>query len=150
MKTLFLFSATLLMAVSAQAQLVATVELKQPITGICNNKEIYALFASFTGQMPAVCPVSNAGIEARLNDVPFIKANPKYKAKGSVDVFINCKGEMVKSEMGTPTKSKELDDQIAAVFSALGQWQAGTLDGRAVDSERMYSFRIRGGRITLE
>ena len=61
---LFLFS---FIYFTCAAQFVATMELKEPIPGLCNSKNVYALFPSFKGQEEAVCPVSREVIAQRLN-----------------------------------------------------------------------------------
>lgn len=105
----------------------------------------------FEGQIEAVCPITKEQILTRLNsEIQFLKDNPKYKTKGMIGLLINCKGEVVQSEMDTKTKSKELDKQIEALFNSLGEWKAGKLDGQSVDSSRLFSFRIKKGKISFE
>ena len=138
------------MIVHATAQLVAKVEIKEPIPGLCNEKAVYSLFPMFGDQVIAACPVSNEEILSRLDTaVTFLKDNPKYKDKGMVSVMINCKGEVVKCEMDNKTKDATLDSQIVAVFASLGSWKAGLLNGKPVDSVRLFSFEIKKGKITL-
>lgn len=137
--------------VSASAQFVAVTQLTEPIEGICHADEVYALFPMLKGQEEAVCPVTEAEILTRLNaEVQFLKDHPKYKDKGMVGLFINCKGEVVQCEMDNKTKTPELDAQIVAVFSTLGDWKAGKLNGKEVDSNKLYSFKIKAGTITFD
>ena len=150
MKYLF-FIITLICAASySQAQLVAKVEVKEPIEGLCNYKEVYSLLPMFGNQVIAVCPVSEEEISRRLDSaVTFLRENPKFKGKGMVGIMINCKGEVVKCEMDNKTKDPALDAQIVAVFNSLGKWKAGKLNGTAVDSMTLYSFEIKKGKIVL-
>jgi len=67
-----------------------------------------------------------------------------------IRLLINCKGEVVLCEMDALTKSKVLDQQIEALFNSLGKWKAGKLDGNEVDSSRLYSFKIKKGKVTFE
>ena len=139
------------MALTASAQLVAKMQIKEDIPGLCNKNEVYALFPSFKGQEEAVCPVTKEEILKRLNaEVAFLKTNPKYKDKGMMGLIINCKGEVVKCKMDNKTKSPELDQQIEAVFNSLGQWKAGKLNGQEIDSSRLFSFKIKNGEFTFD
>jgi hypothetical protein len=132
---------------SASAQVVGTMEVKEPIEGVCNQKEVYTLFPILGGeQVKAVCPVSKEEILKRLNnEVSYLKENPKYKGKAGVNIIINCKGEVAQCKMSPKTKDAELDKQVLAVFNSLGEWQNGTLGGKAVDSVELFTFRIKKG-----
>lgn len=140
----------LLICSFVEAQFVARLEVKDPIPGICDEKEVYALFPGFKGQEEAKCPVSKQEIEKRLNEIPFLKQNPKYKDKGMMGVIINCKGVVVKCKMDNKTKSTELDKQIEDVFNSLGEWKAGKLNGTDVDTSTLWSFTIKKGKLTLD
>ncbi|MCT4591560.1 MAG: hypothetical protein N4A71_27310 [Carboxylicivirga sp.] len=133
------------------AQFVAKMEVKEKIEGLCDRDAVYALFPMFDGQEEAVCPMTDAEILSRLNnEVGFLKDNPKYKDKGMIGLVINCEGKVVKCKMDNKTKSKELDKQIEHVFSTLGEWKAGKLNNKAVDSSKLYSFKIKKGRFVFE
>ncbi len=133
------------------AQFVAKMEVKEPIEGICNDKEVYALFPSFKGQTEAECPATKQQILERLNtEVKFIKENPNYDGKGMIGIIINCKGEVVQCKMDNKTKDPELDKQIEEVFNSLGAWKAGKLGKKQVDSSRLFSFKIKKGEFTFE
>jgi hypothetical protein len=148
MKLSLLPIALLLSALSAQAQLIARVELKQPIAGICDNNNIYALFGGFKGQVPPVPPLTREELLARLNsELSFLKANPKFKGKFSINFFINCKGEVVQCEIGISSKEPELDAQVLKIFKELTQWKAGKLDGKEVDASEIFSYKIKKGQV---
>jgi hypothetical protein len=103
-------------------------EVKEDIPGICNKNGVYALIPSFKGQEEAVCPVPEEEILKRLNaEVTFLKDNPGYNDKGMINLIINCRGELVYCRMDNKTQSPDLDKQIEAVFSTLGEWKAGKL-----------------------
>jgi hypothetical protein len=149
-KALFVFLITST-CLTASAQLVARMEMKEHVSGICNDQEVYGLFPNFKGQVESVCPISKEELVKRLNtEVVYLKENPKCKDKGMVDFLINCKGEVVQCRIGNRTKSPELDQQVLAVFKSLNKkWTAGTLDGKEVDSSILYAFKIKKGKITL-
>lgn len=133
------------------SQFVAKMEVKEPIEGICDSNEVYALFPSFKGQKLAECPVSEDEILKRLNtEIQFLKDNPDYNDKGMIGLIINCKGEVVQCKMDNETKNEELDRQIEAVFKNLGEWKAGKLNGKKVDTSRLFSFKIKKGIVYFE
>lgn len=150
MRPVLLILLMLIFCTTSFAQFVAKMEIKEPIPGLCNEKEVYALFPSFKGQKEAVCPLSKDAIEERLNsEVQFLKDNPGYEDKGMMGLVINCKGDVVKCKMDNKTKSPELDQQIEAVFNSLGEWKAGKLNNRNVDTSKLFSFKIEQGKIAL-
>jgi|SRR6218665_109654 len=150
MKKTILILVSGLLSLTASAQFVAKLEVKEDIPGICDKNEVYALFPGFDGQVEAVCPVTKDEILKRLNtEVQFLKDNPKYKDKGMMGLIINCEGEVVQCKMDNKTKSEELDKQIEAVFNSLGVWKNGTLNGKAVDSSQLFSFEIKNGKFTF-
>ncbi|AWI25139.1 hypothetical protein [Flavobacterium pallidum] len=147
-KTFLLF--IILLNLNASAQFLAKMEVKEDIPGICDKNEVYALFP-IEGQIEAVCPISDAEILERLNsEVQFIKDNPKYKGKGMIGILINCKGEVVRCEMDNKTKNPQLDKEIEKVFNSLGEWKAGTLNNKNVDSNRLFSFTIKKGKFSFD
>jgi len=67
-----------------------------------------------------------------------------------IGLVINCKGEVVQCKMDNKTKNPELDKQIEAVFNSLGSWKAGKLNGKEVDSSRLFSFKIKNGKFYFD
>lgn len=150
MRLIFFLAITFFGLSNLNAQMVAKVEVKEPIPGLCNSKDVYTLLAMFGGQKEAVCPVSEEEIVKRLDSaVTFLKDNPNHNDKGMVGVWINCKGEVVKCDMDNKTKDTILDAQIVAVFNSLGKWKPGLLKKKAVDSLQLFSFEIKNGKISL-
>jgi len=151
MKTILIITISFFLGTAINAQFVAKVEVKEPIQGLCNDKEVYTLFPMFGDQKEAVSPLSKEDITKRLDSaVSFLKDNPKFKGKGMVGIWINCKGEVVKCDMDNKTTDATLDSQIVAVFAELGKWEAGQLNGKPVDSLRLYSFEIKNGKIRVQ
>ena len=58
MKKLPLSIFTLINGFISSAQFVARMEVKEPIPGVCDAKEVYVMIPAFKGQQEAVCPVS--------------------------------------------------------------------------------------------
>ena len=151
MKRLITITLVLLACHLSQAQFVAIMEVKEPIEGVCDINKVYTLFPMIDGQDQAICPATKAEILERLNtEVEFLKDKPKYKDKGMIGLIINCKGKVVKCEMDNETQSTELDKQVEAVFNSLGEWKAGKLNGKKVDSSRLFSFKIKKGRFNFD
>ncbi|MGL5892649.1 MAG: hypothetical protein ACRC3B_22340 [Bacteroidia bacterium] len=150
MKKAILILFTTFSGLAASAQLVAKMEVKEDIPGLCDKNEVYALFPSFKGQEEAVCSFTKEEILQKLNtEVTFLKDKPKYKDKGMINLIISCKGELVKCKMDNHTSSTELDKQIEAVFNSLGPWKAGKLNGKEVDSSQLFSFNIKNGKFVF-
>ncbi len=150
MKKVILILLTTFIVHTISAQFVARMEVKEDIPGICDKNNVYALFP-LKGQEAAKCPVTKEEILIRLNaEVQFLKDNPGYEDKGMIGLIINCKGEVVKCKMDNKTKSTELDKQIENVFNSLGDWKPGKLNGKKVDSSRLFSFKIKNGVFTFD
>jgi DNA-binding protein YbaB len=128
----------------------ARMEVKKPIEGVCDQKNVYAVLPMFKNQEEAKCPVSKQEIEKRLNsEVQLLKDSSGYSDKGMVSIIINCKGEVVQCEIDNKTRSAELDKQIVAVFNSLGKWKAGKVSGEKVDTVKLFSFEITDSKITV-
>jgi hypothetical protein len=139
------------LSLNASAQFVAKMEVKEDIPGICNKNNVYALFSFFESQKQAVCPVSKNEILEKLNSqIQFIKDNPKHKDKGMIGVLISCESKVVRCEIDNKTKKPELDKQIEDVFNSLGEWKAGKLNDKNVDSSRLFSFVIKNVKFTFD
>jgi hypothetical protein len=130
--------------------MVAKVEIKENIDGLCDIKNVYSLFPMFGDQVEAVCSVPDSIIQGKLNnEVEFLKDKPNYKDKGMVSIIINCKGEVVQCKIDNKSKSPVLDEQVVTVFKTLTSWKAGKLNGKEVDSLKLWSFEIKKGKLTL-
>jgi hypothetical protein len=133
------------------SSMVARMEVKEPIKGVCDNDNVIAILPfPGNGQVKAQAPKTNAEITQELNlTVNFLKDKPDYEDKGMVNLIVNCKGELVQCYMGNKTKSPELDNQIVAVFAELQTWTAGKINNNSVDTSVLYSFTISKGKIIL-
>jgi len=131
--------------------MVAIMEVKEPIEGVCNNEYVLAILPlPGNGQIKAIAPKSKEEISIELNQkVDFLKSNTDIEDKGMVSIIVNCKGEMVQCEMSNKTSSKELDNEVVSVFKELKIWQPGSINKKNVDTVVMYSFTVSKGKITL-
>lgn len=149
-KTLLIISIVFL-GLRGSAQLLATVEMKENVEGICDHKKVYGLFGGFKGQVEPKCSLTKEEIQSLLNEkVVFLKTNPKFKGKGIVGVYINCKGEPLNWEISVKTNNDELDQQLLDIFKTLQNWTPGKLNDNNVDSRELISYKIKKGLIFLE
>lgn len=134
---------------SASAQsMVMKMQMKAPIPNIC-GKDVYVMM--FDGQEEPVPPLSKKDIEKKLEtNILFLKDKPTFKDKGTVNIVVNCKGDVVQCQIDTKTKSEVLDQQIVAVFQSFGRWNPGKLDGKKVDASKPWSFVVNNGKITMK
>lgn len=133
------------------SNMVATMQVTEPIPGVCNNSRVIAILPfPGNGQIKAQAPLTNQEIEEQLNsNVNFFHDKSDYNDKGMVNLIVNCKGQMVRCKIDNKTKSPTLDEQIVAVFSILEKWKPGTINGESVDTSVLYSFKIENGIISL-
>ena len=144
-----LIALAILFSQNINAQFVAKMEQKAPIKGLCHQNEVYALLP-MKGQEKAMPSQTAEQIQELLNtQVVFLKDSSSYVDKGMVNIIINCKGEVVQCEIDNKTKHPELDQQIVAVFASLGKWKPGKLNGKEVDTSRLWSFEIKDGKFVV-
>jgi len=136
---------------SSMNNMVARMEVKEPIKGVCDNANVIAVLPfPGNGQVKAQAPKTNEEITEELNSkVSFLKDKPDYEDKGMVNLIINCKGELVRCQIDNKTKNPELDSQIVAVFAELKKWTAGKINNTSFDTVVLYSFTIKDGKIML-
>lgn len=126
-------------------------QVDEPISGVCDNSNVIAVLPiPGNGQLEAIGSLSDEQIQKKLNEeVTFLADKPGYRDKGMVRLIISCRGQLVQCVIDNKTQYPELDQQIVAVFSQLDEWQAGSINGRSVDTVKLYSFEIKNGIITL-
>lgn len=135
----------------SKAQLIAKVEMKDSINGICNQDEVYALYEGFDGQIEPKCSLSKEEMQEIINNkLQYLKDNPKYKGKGMLGVYINCEGTALQWGISVTTKSAELDEQILEIFRTFNNWEAGSLNGEAVDTRELFIYEITKGILALK
>jgi hypothetical protein len=131
--------------------MLAIMEVKEPIEGVCNSSKVVAILPFLdNGQVKAQAPLTDEQIIQKLNaEVDFLKDKPNYNDKGMVNLIINCEGRMVRCRIDNKTQNPILDQQIVDVFSEMVNWKAGTVNGKSVDTSVLYSFEIKNGIISL-
>lgn len=137
-------------AFNASSQIIATVQIKEPIEGICDNDKVYALYSGFTGQEVPKCSISVKEMQTILNEkLQFLKDNPSFKGNGQVGVIINCEGEALNWNTSLSTKNETLDKELLEIFEQFSNWNAGRLNNETVDSFTLIRFEIKKGKIKL-
>lgn len=136
---------------SSTRNVIARMEVKEPIEGVCDNANVIVIIPFLsTGQVEAKAPKTDAELSVQLNSqVTFLKDKPDYEDKGMVSLIVNCKGELVRCQIDNKTKSPELDSQIIAVFAEMKKWTPGKVNNVSVDTAILYSFTIKNGKITV-
>jgi len=139
---------------AAGSHMVARMEVKEPIPGVCDNDNVLAL--SIMSLMnpeiatDAKCALSEAEMAKKLNaEVAFLKQNPDFNGKGMISMIISCTGEAVQISVSNKSGSPELDAQILAVFNTFTSWQAGKYQGKPVDSSQLFSYTIKDGVLSM-
>jgi hypothetical protein len=151
MKKVLITISLMSLGLNAFSQLLATVQMNEHIEGICNDKKVFSLYSGFKGQVEPKYPLQKDEVQSLLNEkVKFIKDNLKFKGKGMIGVYINCKGDALNWEISTSTKSSELDQQILSVFKTLSKWTPGTLHGEDVDTRVLITYKIKKGVIVVD
>lgn len=148
MKKLILLITISTLSFVTHAQLIAKVEMKEKIEGICDYNNVYGLFDGWDGQVEPKCSLSKEEMQDKLNEVQFLKDNPKFKGKGMVGVYINCKGEAINWRISVKT-NKDLDSQLLALFKSFNDWNVGTLNGQKVDCSELISYKIKKGKLII-
>lgn len=138
-------------APSSMGNMIARMEVKEPIEGVCDNNNVIAILPiPGNGQLKAKAPKTNGELTKELNSkVSFLTNNANYNDKGMVNLIINCKGELVRCQIDNKTKDPELDSQIVAVFAEMKTWTAGSVNSKPVDTSVLYSFKITDGIFTV-
>jgi len=158
MKNIFLLAITLATFYSCSTtkkstinNMVATMQVDEPISGVCNNSNVIAILPiPGNGQIKAKAPLTNEEVTKRLNaEVDFLNDKSDYNDEGMVNLIINCEGKMVRCQIDNKTQNPELDQQIVEVFSKMVDWKAGTVNGKRVDTSVLYRFEIKNGIISL-
>lgn len=136
---------------SSTGNLIARMEVKEPIEGVCDNANVIVIMTFLNkDEVEAIPPKTDAELMQQLNsEVTFLKDKPDYEDKGMVNLIVNCKGDLVRCQIDNKTKSPELDSQILAVFAKMKNWTPGKVNKVSVDTAVLISFSIKNGKITV-
>lgn len=150
MKNLTALCLALLISLMGHSQLIVTVQLEEPVAGMC-GETMYALFSGFDHQQQPTCHQSKSQLVSLMNEqIEYLKTNPKAKGKGVMSIFINCRGEKIQVSSGLKDKNSELSKQIESFLRENGEWTPGIYNGQKVDCSELISIKIKKGVIYLD
>ena len=142
-------SATLLMmcflSTQSLAQFVIKAEGIKP-DNACQPEAIY-----FLAENKAKPKEKIDSIESKLNrTVTFVKQNPTFNGKPSIQFVVNCRGELGGGfHVVTKSGNETLDHALLDFFKSINKWEAGLLEKKPVDSWYMWKLEIRNGRMVI-
>lgn len=149
MKNSILTSIIVLFSFYGNSQIVATVELKEPVSGMCGD-ELYSLFDGWKQQKQASCDLSDEELIELMNEkIEYLKNNPKAKGKGVMSIYINCEGKKIQVSSGIQNNS-ELANEIEQFLLEYGNWTPGEFYGKTVDCSELIAVKIKKGVIYLD
>lgn len=134
----------------SHAQFIATVELKEPIDGMC-SETMFALFSSLDNQQQAKLNMTDQELIALMNEkIPSLKTNLKFKADAVMAFYINCESEVIKTSSGLKDKTSQLSIEIEKFLAETGSWTAGKYQNENVDCSELIAIKIKKGVIYLD
>ena len=150
MKRLFTFITVLFIISQAQSQIIATVELKEPVDGMC-GETLYALHSGFDAQQQPKCDLSDEELVRLMNEkIDYLKTHPKAKGKGIMGIYINCEGMVIASHSGLKDGESQLSKEIENFLLENGRWTSGVYRGENVDCSELIAIKIKKGIIYLD
>lgn len=140
----------LLLSFIGRSQIIATVELEEPIEGMCGTT-MYALFSGFDAQEQPKCNLSNEELVKLMNEkIEYLKTNTEAKGKGIMGLYINCEGKVIGASSGLKDSDSELSNQIEKFLLEYGQWTPGVYNGKRVDCSESIAIKIKRGVVSLD
>ncbi|MDX2359967.1 MAG: hypothetical protein QNK23_04105 [Crocinitomicaceae bacterium] len=152
MKKVTFFAFLIILSFSSNAQFYATVQMDEPIEGMC-GETLYSLFSGLEEQEQPKCDISEADLIAKMDTElrSYLEEHPKLKAKGVVmSIDLNCEGEIIGTSSGITDKHAELGALIEKFLVENGHWTPGVFYGNNVDCHELIGYRIKKGMIYLD
>lgn len=119
---------------------------------ICKPNSVYFLTGLKSKEVKAKPIESIELIQEKLNaKISFAKENPSFEGKSSIQLAINCNGEIgggfhVVIESG----NEILDNELVDFFKTITEWKAGKIGkNKTVDSWYMWRLEIKNGNIFI-
>jgi hypothetical protein len=145
MKNSIALLALVFISLQSFGQMVMTAEGIDP-ENICKQNTVYFLMSD---KAKPIEPIDS--IEIRINQaIKFVKENPSFESKPSVQLAINCKGE-IGGGFHNVTKSGNdgLDKELIEFFKSVTGWKSGKIKRKTVDSWYMWRMEIKNGYIDI-
>lgn len=146
MKRILYLSFFLLFGINSFGQMIMSAEGIYP-ENVCEPNTVYFLMSNKARPIESIDT-----IEVRLNSVvKYAKENPNFEAKSSIQLAINCKGEIGGGfHVVTKSGNEELDKELIEFFKTIKDWTAGKKNKRkTVDSWYMWRLEIKNGEIDI-
>jgi len=153
MKKQLLFILALVSSFVVNAQFVATMEVKEPIEGVCNQNGVYVILPiGSKKQVKAKSKLSDQEMEARFNALSYWKEHPEFEKKITFNLVINCKGEQVRQSFNNndnKTEDEVLNQQLLEVVASFKEWKPATIKKKKVDSSLFLSIVVKNGKVMI-
>lgn len=113
---------------------------------VCKPNTVYFLM---TDKAKPIEPIDS--IEARINQtIKFVKENPSFESKPSVQLAINCNGEIGGGFHNVIKSGNDgLDKELIEFFKTVTAWKPGKRKKKPVDSWYMWRMEIKSGYIDI-
>ncbi len=113
---------------------------------VCKPNTVYFLM---TDKAKPIEPIDS--IEARINQtIKFVKENPSFESKPSVQLAINCNGEIGGGFHNVIKSGNDgLDKELIDFFKTVTAWKPGKRKKKPVDSWYMWRMEIKNGHIDI-
>ncbi len=120
----------------------------EQLGGICNPENITARFSIFTYTSSSNKRIKK--IEKELNSkIKSLKTYISLSEERIINLIINCKGEVLKSEIDTKKIQPDIKSEIEDAFKMLRIWKKIKYNGET-DSSILITFKIENGVICLK
>lgn len=113
---------------------------------VCKPNTVYFLM---TDKAKPIEPIDS--IESRINQtIKFVKENPSFESKPSVQLAINCNGEIGGGFHNVIKSGNDgLDKELIDFFKTVTAWKPGKRKKKPVDSWYMWRMEIKNGHIDI-
>ncbi len=136
-----------------KAQMVAIMEVKEPIEGVCNQKGVYVILPiGSKKQVKAKSKLSEQEMEARFNALPYWKEHPEFEKKITFNLVINCKGQQVRQSFNNDenkTEDEALNQQLLEIVAGFKEWEPARIKKKKVDSSLFISIEVKNGKVKI-
>jgi tRNA 2-selenouridine synthase SelU len=120
----------------------------EKLDGICNPGNVAARFSIFTYTSSSNKRIKK--IEKELNSkIKSLKTYSSLSEERMINLVINCKGAVLKSEIDTKKIQPDVKSEIENAFKMLRIWTKRKYNGET-DSSILITFKIENGVIRLK
>ena len=118
------------------------------LNGICNPENVEARFSIFTYTYRTNFRIRK--IENELNSkLNSLKKYSSLSEDRMINIVLNCKGDVLKSEIDAKIIESNIKNEIENAFRMLSIWKKRKYNG-SIDSSILISFKVENGIISLK